>query len=334
MRITRVVYAVLILGLLFSLAPAVWAAEDTVPGSFTPINTTPTVSALEIYSDPELTSAVTNLTPQVMYFVKVTAGDGNTINDIDEIEVQIFYDAAASDPAAPGVADTQTCAIFTWDKDGGGSEWTVDAGTPTSWAITAGNCTIPDPMTASSGYWVFGVTPGKVGTESVGAPNWDVYAKATDGGGNGDAYTRDKEILWYGEITTSATAAFGSVNAGTGFADNVNEEGSISVTYTSNGNYEQQVKSDASWAGAGNTANYDATGACDDGQEFSLMAFISDTFGSAVQVDTSGVTLDNTGTITGETGNVEAANTLWLKLAAIFVEDTYNGNITYIILDR
>ena len=64
------------------------------------------------------------------------------------------------------------------------------------------------------------------------------------------------------------------------------------------------------------------------------MAFDADTFGSAVQVDTSGVSIDATGTLTAESGNTVATNTLWLKVASLFLVDTYSGNITYIIADR
>ena len=300
MNARRILVSIVVsLILLLGLAPMAYAAEDDVTGSFTTANVVPDVIVMEIYSDAGLTIFANSLTPQVMYYIRVTAGDPNTIDDIDEIEVQVFYDATGSDPVAPGVANTQTAAIFLRDKDGGGSEWTVSAGAGTSWAITSGNCTKPSGMTASSGDWVFAITPGKVATESPGSDNWDMYAKASDDALNDTIYTRDKEMLWYGETSTSATAAFGSVTPGTGFADDTNEVGSISVTYTSNGDYDQQVKVASSWVGSSLTATYDATG-----------------------------------TITGETGNTVSSNTLWLKVANTFGVDTYNGNITYIIAHR
>jgi hypothetical protein len=190
-------------------------------------------------------------------------------------------------------------------------------------------------MTASSDDWVFAVTPGKVATESPGSDDWDMYAKATDGGGNDTIYTRDKEILWYGEITANtASANFGSVTPGTGFADDTNEVGSVSVTYIANGDYDQQVKSDATWTGGSGNATFDATGTCDDPQEFSLQAYDDDVFGSVVQVDTSGASIDATGTQTSESGNTVTTNTLWLKVASVFAIDTYSGNITYIVANR
>jgi hypothetical protein len=320
--------------LLLSLAvPVAFADEDTVDGSFTAANVLPDVTALEVYSDAGLTSTASNLNPYVEYYVKVTAGDLNTIDDIDEIEAQLFYDSAGNDPNAPGSADTQTCAILTWDKDGG-SEWTISAGAGTTWALTEGDCVKPSDMTASSDYWVFAVTIGKVATESPGSDDWDVYAKATDAGGNDEMYTVDKEMMWYGEIMANTTTAnFGSVTPGTGFTDGINEVDDISMNYIANGDYDQKVKSAASWSGTTYTANFDDSGTCDDDQEFSLMAYDEDTFGSAVQVDTTGVSIDATGTQTAEAGNTVAANALWMKVGD-FQIDTYSGNVTYIIEDR
>lgn len=332
MKLIRIMGILIALALLFCLVPVALAAEDSVTGSFTPTNVLPTVTVLNVYDAANATIA--NLSPQVYYFIKVTAGDGNTIDDIDEIDVQLFLDIGDADPVAPGVGNTTSCAILVWDKDGGGSEWTVDSGAPTSWSVLSANCTKPANMNGASGEWIFVMRAGKVAAESPGADNWDTYAEAIDGSGSGSMYTRDKEMLWYGEISTADTANFGGVDNGSGFADNVNEINDVSVNYIANGNYDQRVKSDATWAGATFTADYDATGVCNDAQEFSLMAYDSDVFGSAVQVDTTGVSIDATGTKTGELGVDITVNTLWLKIALIFSNDTYSGNIVYIIADR
>jgi len=330
----KVTILVLVL-LLYLVTMVAVADEDAVNASFTTGNSNTDVTALQFYSDAECTSVATNITPQVMYYAKVTVTDANTVEDVDEIVVTLFLDSGGADPVVPVIANTQSCAIFTWDKDGGGSEWTVSAGASTTWAITEGSCVKPATMTDSSGDWVFAVTAGKVAIESPASDDWDMHAKASDAGGSDAIYTRDKEMLWYGEITANtASAGFGSVAPGTGFANNVNEVGSVSVTYVSNGNFDQKVKSVATWAGGTHTGIYDATGTCDDSHEFSLKAFDADTLGRAVQVDTVGVSIDATGTSTDEDGLTVTTNTLWLKVASVFAIDTYSGNITYIIADR
>jgi hypothetical protein len=323
------------LALFFSLVPAALAAETSVTGSFTPANVAPTVSFLQIYTDNTCSTIANNMAPQTWYYVKVTAGDGNTINDIDHLNAQLYYDAAGANISAPGVGNIQTCAILKWTK-GGSPEWDIDAGGSTTWAILAANCTKPSNMAAASGDWVFAVKPGKVAEESPGADKWDVYGEAIDScTANGTLYNyNDRNVLWYGEVSTSAIADFGVVQNGSGFADNTNEKDNIDVLYICNGDYDQQVKSDASWVGATYTATYDSTGACSSAQQFSLKAYDSDVFGSAKQVDTTGVSINATGTITAETGNDVTTNTLWLRIALVFSNDTYSGNIVYIIADR
>ncbi|MGB9553883.1 MAG: hypothetical protein ACPL7L_05865, partial [bacterium] len=206
----------------------------------------------------------------------------------------------------------------------------------TSWAIIPDDCLKPSNLNAGCGDWVFAIKVGKVAAcSSADSSNWDIFAKAWDSqDSTGELYTRDREVLWYGEILTSAQAEFGSVTPGTGFEDNVNEVNSISVTYIANGDYDQKVKSSPSWNGHGKVATFDASGNCNNPQEFSLKAFKEDTFSKAVQVDTIGVSIDATGTRTEEDGNTVATNTLWLKVSSVFSSDTYSGTITYIIAER
>ncbi|GAG43479.1 unnamed protein product, partial [marine sediment metagenome] len=203
-----------------------------------------------------------------------------------------------------------------------------------TWTILTANCTKPNNMSNASGEWIFCMMAGKVAAEATGTDDWDLFAEAGDDVGTGNFTVNGKGMNWYGEISTAATAPFGDVDNDSGFADNTNEITDISVNYISNGDYDQQVKSDAIWTGSSETADYDATGACSSGQEFSLMAYISDTFGSAVQVDTTGVSIDNTGTITDEDGDDATTNTLWLRIALVFSNDSYSGNIVYIIADN
>jgi hypothetical protein len=132
---------------------------------------------------------------------------------------------------------------------------------------------------------------------------------------------------WYGEVTVNtASFDFGSVDLGSDFGDN--SQTGISVTYICNGNYNQQVKSSNPWSGSGKSVTLDAESTPGAG-EFSLKADDTATLGSAVPVSTSYITID-TGTQTGESGNAESTNTLWLKLGASGIGNvTYSGTIYY-----
>jgi len=103
----------------------------------------------------------------------------------------------------------------------------------------------------------------------------------------------DQAVNWYGEISTSGGPLnWGSTALGSGFADGINEKNSISATYISNGNYNEQVESAGTWAGSpSGTATFDATGACTSTNSFSLRAWRDTTFASAVQVTTTGANL-------------------------------------------
>jgi len=308
-----------------------YGAAGDVGGSFAAKNKLPEVTAL----------VAPAMTPQAEWTtITVTVSDKNKLVDVQEVHVEVFYDSIPSDPAAPGVANVQTCGILTATRTGPGAwNWTIDQGTGTTWAINAAGC-IPLPNdTLSSGDWVFSFKVGKVATESPGADNWDAYAKARDtvGWGTVDRYDRDQEMNWYGEVTTAASVVWGEVEPGTDFNGTNSKQTGVSVTYISNGAYDEKVKSSAAWSGATYTANFDATGACTNANEFSLMADDAAAYpGGAVQVTLAGALIDDTGAQTNEDGSgggQVTTNTLWLKLAAVFNSDTYTGTITYIIVD-
>jgi hypothetical protein len=315
-----------VIALFLLAAPMAYGAAGDVGGSFAAKNKLPEVTAL----------TAPDMTPQQEWTtITVTVEDKNKLIDVQEVHVEVFYDSIPSNPAAPGVANVQTCGILTWARVGG---WSI-APAATTWGINGTGCSKPVD-TLSSGDWVFSFKVDKVATESPGADNWDAYAKARDtvGWGTVDRYDRDQEMNWYGEVTAiTANANFGDVDPGTGFSDNVNVVDNISINYISNGAYDEQVKSSAAWAGGTYTANFDATGACGTANQFSLMADDAATYpGGAVQVTLAGALIDDTGAQTNEDGSgggQVTTNTLWLKLADVFNSDTYTGTITYIIVD-
>ncbi len=337
-RLRIVVAVVLALSLMLLASPSAYAlTEGDVGGTFQVGNSVPTVDTVELYSDAVLETTVINMTPLTTYYAKVTVSDANTIDNIDEVKLELFYDILGTDLLdAPGVADTQTDAIFTWTK---GGTFVMSAMTDTTWTIVTAECVEPAPMTASSGDWVFAFTVGKVATVSSALTgDWDMYGKATDvAPASGERYTDDKDIVFYSEVTAvTASADFGMVIAGSGFLDDDNEVSGIAITYIANGDYSASVKA-VDWAGAGGaTAIYDDDGLTAVAQEFSLKADIDASLLDAVQVlsVSAGAVVNNAGTITAEAGDVTTTNALWLKLATSFTDDVYSGTITYIIANR
>jgi hypothetical protein len=212
-----------------------------------------------------------DFTPQLTYYAKVTVSDANTLNDIQVVEVKVYYDddvSSAIDEATIVAGNAQTAAILTWTKATG--LWAIDAGTPTTWTIESASCVLPT-MGDTTGDWIFAFKVGKVATESLGDAGWDLPARGTDGTFyTHGTYLRTKQVLWYGQITVNtANIDFGTVNVNSGFADNVNEVTGISATMISNGD-STKWKILTTWSGVTHNADFDETGVCDNAMSFRL----------------------------------------------------------------
>lgn len=333
MFITITVCLTLLLGLM-PVAVAFAAESGSSAGSFSVGGVAPNTSTLQVYSDAGLTSVATALTPQVIYYVKVTASDANTLNDIKEVKVKLYYDVGGTHPdeATITAGNEQTATIFTWTK--AGNTWAVDAGAGTSCGIVSASSVTPT-MTASSGNWIFAIKIGKTATES-GAPNiWDLHARATDQANTTSGYYLwGKSVMWYGETQiNTANVNFGEVALGSGFAADVNKVTGFSATWVSNGDYYTELKSSATWTGSNNIATLDPAGNCVNANEFALKGYYMDVFGSAFLLNSTGVrTRDGVQTL--ETGFSVTAGTYWLKIATVFPVDVYNGTITLTIANR
>ena len=108
--------------------------------------------------------------------------------------------------------------------------------------------------------------------------------------------------------------------------DNAAAKETVAINYISNGDWDASVATEATWDAA--TLDIDGTPAAN---SFSLKAWSSDVLGSADFVTTtaSECIIDNTGTLTGESGSTNSANTLYLDLGTPFVDGTYDGTITF-----
>jgi len=292
------------------------------------------VTAVGLY-ETNHTNAVTNMDPQTEYAIKVSVTDYDKLSDLSTVKATLYYDSDGTYNAGevPTSGNTTTCAILTCTVVATPG-WSIDPSADTSWELVDGNCVQPDLDGTSGDFW-FHFKPGKVATETVAPAKWHIHAAAV-GGTTGTGYQANREMNWYGEISTPSpsSVAWGTVTPGTDFGDST-KKGPISITYIANGNYDQKVKTTGTWTGApSSTATLDPSGNCTNANQFALKADDAVTIDNAVLVTTSGVSIDNTGTQTGESGNPQTLNTLWLKLASGFSKATYSGTITYTIADR
>jgi len=296
------------------------------------------------YTRPPTVNSVTlpetSMTPQTQYSVTVVASHANKLSELSTVVLKLWYDSNGGIPSEgeydAATANTQTGAIITYTVATG--TFTIQPSASTTWVLETGEAFTVAEKAAQTGDCIFRFRPGKVATETTGSANWQVAAKATASTATGFSYdtTPGAAMNWYGEISLPSPSSvnWGEVDPGTDFGDPT-RQGAISITYIANGDYDQRVRSTATWTGtpSGN-ATLDATGNCANPDQFALKADDTDVLGTAVLVNTSGVSIDNTGTQTSESGNTEASNYLWLKMAGTFSQATYNGTITYTIENR
>ena len=308
---------------------AMAAENEGITGSFEIGNEAPTLTeAATLYNAAHL-ATVTQMTPQTEYAVKVTVADTGTLQDLNTVVVKVAIDADNDDDYSNlPAANTQTSFVMTCTV-GSTPGWAGNPSSSTTWDIVEANCVQPT-LTAGSGDFWFNFIPGKVATEGL---DWDVYVVVTDDSALTDTWydtaTGEYDMLWYGEIdVTTVSVGWGSVLAGMDF-DNAAAKETVAVTYISNGDWDASVATAATWSTTA-TLSADDTPAS---MEFALKAWSSDVLGSADLVTTtaSECIIDNTGTLTGESGSTNSANTLYLKLGTPFVDGTYSGTITFYI---
>jgi len=292
----------------------------------TPTNAPPSVNALGIY-EPNRVNPATAMDPQAEYAVRVSVSDPDGLASLQWVRVVVFLDADGDDDAGdvPASGDAQTAAIFTW-TNGPTPSWSMDAGSPTTWALVTANCAQPN-LAGTSGTWWFHFRPGKVAAEST---DWDAWAQARDGGAaHASLYDgSDYDMNWYGEVTVNTPSVnWGVVLLGSDYS--ANPKTGISVTYIANGPYQQQVRTSNPWGSAPRWIALNESGTPGPGQ-FSLKANSTNNLPGAQVVRSSAYATIGAGTRTPEGGSAIATNTLWLRLGSSGIPDTtYVGTIFY-----
>jgi len=317
------VAAMVIATLLAAIIPGVALAdtEDTMSGQFALGNANPDVPAVGIYQHADNSTAVTSMNPNSEYIIKVSVSDANTLDDINTCNVTLFYDVDGDGLPATVPSDNYTHAVtLHWVV--GEAAPTITSGSSAWWAVGAGS--EAPSLTASSGDFCFHVMIGKCAIEAL---DWDAYAVVADDSALSDWYYDNSgyDVNWYGEISTSDAVNWAAVAANSDFA--ANKQTGKSVTYTANGDYDEQVAATLTWG----TATLNAAGS-PGANQFSIRVNDEDSqTGWQLLNDftVSYATIDSTGIITDEDGDTVGTNTLWLKLGTPFVDNTYTGTIYF-----
>jgi hypothetical protein len=337
-KLSIAIVLVAILSLL--LVPAAYAAPTT--GSFTASAVKPVVDSIAVFSDSGLSIPVNmsaGMTPTTEYYAKLTVTCNNKLSYLDTVTATIYYDSAGTHGPPSGGGDTQTLAVFTWHSSG--TTWTKDSGTPSTWTIETADCVAP-ALTGKQGDWIFAFKPGKVAHQSITGTDWDAEGKATSKKPetSDPKYYTAMAMNFFSEVSITGSVAWNPATLGMKYLDAPNSQVVTKVNYLANGNYDENIKSSATWTGTTMDVTLDESDPAGnppaaDGQ-FALKADDTATLASAVIVKNSTATaIDNTGTITGESGDDVATNNLWLSLSAAGIApETYTGQIFYEIANR
>ncbi len=310
-------------------------AETSATGQYTVNNVAPTIS-IALYESDETTSTTT-LSPQLEYALKITISDSNSLQDVAQITVILFYDTNNSAVGTPPASDDPaTRATYQWDPTNG---WQLVGPTGSTWGINTADSRAPSDLTVTQGDWWLHFIPGKVAHEANtdATDDWDIIVEVTDTSGNVySASTYGLTMLWYGEISINTTTLdFGSLDPGA--AASPSNGLPHALTLIANGNYAVQTKSDPTWSTSdGYTATLDTDGALAEG-EFQL---ITDDDRTLDETDSLLVT-DVYQTIPGHESDAgptaEAGVSLslysWVQLGNGLMPGTYTGTIYYQIIN-
>ncbi len=219
--------------------PAMAATDGSSTGSFDLGSAAPTVTAVELY-DAEHDATVSTLTPTTEFAVKITAGDSNTMADIDAITVVI----EAQDYAGT-TTDVSYKATYQWTP---GSGWELIGPIGTQWTNESGSSE-PGNLVEMSGDWYVNFKLSEAATSEV---NWDITVTADDGASTGTNSKTGIPMDFYAEISAVDTSySFDAVTLGTLENQIVGSDQDVDVNVTANGNFKLYSKSDATWTGNG-----------------------------------------------------------------------------------
>ena len=237
-------------------------ADKSVTATFTPSNSAPTITSITLQNSGK-SSEVFAMTPQTAYNVEIVAGDADTINDINQIDIWIFRDDNAGDDGSPaGAWDADHEAIYRWAKSG--STWSMQNGAATTtWSITTGSCDTPGNMAATSGEWNLYFTVGKLAQESDGSTaEWDIKVTVTDSVSNTVSSTiYSKSMGAYSSLSlSSATISFGNIALGGTAAIQTPVSHYVTLQAIANDAFTLGTKSGATWVNGAVNANLDVDG--------------------------------------------------------------------------
>jgi hypothetical protein len=294
-------------------------------------------------------ASATDLNPLQSYDVSVdvtdTDGIGSVDGGLDNIELKIWWDAAAEQNTEPDfdaltTPDELNYALVTYTRSS--NSVSIDSGGGSSWAVTGQSlptgANLTDPAFTNHTF-VFRVTIGEIAREGDGAGvgEWNFAARVIDVDASAAylAATTNIDVNWYGKVDLGGltTVDWGRIEKGLLLTDADAQEQVAGIGYVSNGTYDREVKAVATWTSptAGNITRADVAPGND---QIAIKAgVLAANPAVATYLTAAGVTVQSGLAASTTTTPTVANNYLYLEVAAVFanVGHTYSGTITYVI---
>ena len=335
---------------LLMVTPAAATDEGPVTSSFR-TTVSPVTNGIVVF-EAGTDIAVSGMTPQHSYDIKISITDNDGLGDLSTVRVKLWYDTLGLRASKTDFLD-QTSPSNTayqeivWDR----TTNTVSTSNlaNTSWSfpshVVPSNTFLANVQNTSFDF-VFTVKVGKVATETKDAARWQVAVLTTDSASYDfyRAYTDNGKpglfMNWYGEVSTDpVTIDWGAVPLGLNFDDAAAEKSlgeSTKVKYISNGLYTTGIKATKTWTttSANSLALAESTNKED---TFALKAWYTvlehpRTSGTLLRADGNNADMAVDQAATAETGTDFGNNRLYLALAEkITNPGEYIGTIYYTI---
>jgi len=311
--------------------------------------------------------------PQQEYTAEFTLHDRDTYQDIESVELRIFYNVSGSGltngavmASVDGTPDSGTGAVIKWQRDVHNNQFFVhNTQAAVSWDVI--NSTVP-ALNVTSESMTFEVTFmfSKVARQSndrewhiginvidsltaTGITETNLFAEI--GMSDTDpinATPASFNMAFYGEVELpdGITLDWGTIKPGSDFSENQATTGSI--TFLSNGDFDTEISSSTLWQATNTAIDVgDATLVTDPAvatsttpQAFGLR--FNDVGGThaltggssnAKTINADGIILDENLSATSESG-IQSSYAVFLAISKDFQNATYNGEVVFLVSNK
>jgi hypothetical protein len=186
----------------------------------------PVLGAISLTDDSDVTA--TDVDPEATYKVKFTVSDSNTLDDLDDIVVDVYYETQAA-------VDIRRSYTFTWTEGAGSTPF---ASSPSGYVVSSVTPTAAEELTSSFNFELHFRLDG-VAVPSGGSTTWHIDVTVTDDAPTtvSDTTTVFDVNLFHSIGVSTSTIAFGSATPG----DPLTKQ-SVTVTFTANSEVNVDVQ--------------------------------------------------------------------------------------------